>query len=175
MTTTTLTPALTAADLRTLRNADSVVFRFVTDRAPETTYGAPGTTVVCTKRHDPGDGFGCRELQVIIDLPTGSVTTYGRDDGPPTSQATMAWWVFTSAKFNPPLVTALAMLRPGDLLIPQWVANNNNGHVRDAGLTTDEFKLRVQRPTKSGRHKVFEFLLDSRVLPPHSTARDIRY
>lgn len=158
--------ALTRDDIKALRNAASIVFRFNLDNDR---YGPIGSFVEANIEHDPGDGFGKRELRKSIPINPAHVTNYS-DRG----EAKGACEVFTSARYVPQLATLFTLLKPGDELHPRWTAGNDTDVVRERGVTIDEFAVRVRRPGKAGKAS-FEFLLHCQVTTPHSQSRNIRW
>lgn len=166
---------LTRDDIKTLRNADSIVFRTSTvsrDRG----YPEYETFADCTKRHNPGDGFGERELSAKVAVQQTVATVYSSDGwGSSRVELSGASWVFTSAQYRDTLQTALSLLKPGDSLCVKYVANNNNGHMRDAGLTCDAIELIVYRKAAGDKLRRFTFALDTVVLTPHNLCRNLRF
>jgi hypothetical protein len=164
-TTTTTTTGITREELKALRGADTIVFRWNTElRGAD--YGPIGSSICATLSHDPGDGFGKRELSVSVPAVTPVVIDYGNNGTPAGACA-----VFSSAKFCPELVTALQFARTGDLLVPEYVCSNNSETLRDAGLHMDETKLRVRRGGKT-----YTFMLHAVCIPARSNSiRDVAF
>lgn len=156
--------ALTAVDIKALRGADSLCFFHQRNGV---------TDVNLTKKHDPNDGFGTRELHTRVPLAPAQVTDYGQTrHGAPIATAN---WVFTSPKFTPELQTAFRLLKAGDVLRPCWTAANNNPNVTDAHLVNDEFRLLIQRPMKDGRFHVMTFLIDTSVTTEFNLMRNVSW
>ena len=167
------TAALTREQLKALKNADSIVFRFHSEDSPHVTdRELPATWIEAIKTINPGDGFGERDRRV--EIPTGQALLHSYNQG----VIQYASWVFLHTDRSHPLGTLIhGFLRAGDRLQPEFVAGNNNDHVRDAGLTVDEVHLRVERGPLDDPSKVkrFRFMLDTCVYPPHSLARNIHF
>lgn len=178
MTTTTAPDrvgTLTADDLAALRHADDVVFHvvkgesyvFVTIDGP-----ASGTAGVYTAREqrlfpntrDVLIGGRGRRIDTAA-----SVVGYGDDsDGRRWSLSTFPG-ATCSALLSAPTVnktwrTVVGLLRTGDRIVPEWLADNNSENVRRAGMHTDELTLRVQR----GDREDMYFPLMHRVGPDDS-------
>lgn len=152
---------LSRDDLKALRSADdSVSFywlhEFPTDK--------PRSIVVARKRHNPGDGFNERTLNRTIVLNDPVFTIYERNGDSGRSRPLSCFWSVMTPKFHAEWRTVVDLLREGDELIPEWVGGNSNENIRKAGLTKDEFKLRVRRRSGKG-DKVMTFFMDDCVTP----------
>jgi hypothetical protein len=145
--------ALTAENLKALRGADSVWFKH------ETACGDK-TYVAATKRFDPKDGFGERDLTAYVPA-TPKFTLYDRNGSSGRRAApTTAFYSAASAKFHPEWTTAAKLLKAGDRLVLHWTTDSNK-RVVAAGLTLVEFRLEVRRATAKGREEHLCFHLGS--------------
>lgn len=149
-------PTLTADEIKALRRADSIVFRFEKDDY---------CRIDATIEYDPGDGFGKRDLQRTIHIREAQTTNYVESDSPGVNrEITHACWVFSAARFHPQLVTMFSLLRPGDQIRPHFVAGDHNGHVAEAGLRSDTINVLVHRRARKSE-KVLTFRLDTTTYP----------
>jgi hypothetical protein len=184
MTTDLTTSGLTREHLKVLRNADTIVARYYAEdfKYHDGTEALPRTLFDCTKEVDPGDGFGKRALRTEVPIEPARLTVYRPDssaDGPvandrrPLSHA--LWILHPKWNDNPAHALVHSILRVGDRVSPEWVCNNNNDHVRNAGLTVDEFRIVITRgPVDDTRKcKRITLLLDMCVYPPGSDARNV--
>lgn len=152
---------LTAENIKALRNADSVSFHHLNpnvDRINETT--GP-TYVQASKRVDPKDGFGTREIEVEIPAEV-KWTIYERNGNSGRTTPSRAFMSIQSCQFAPEWVTFAQLLKTGDRLVLHWTRNGSD-FLRDAGLVVTEFRIEVRRSTKAGKEQRLVFLLDTRV------------
>lgn len=153
--------ALTTAEIKAMRNAEHVVFHHE---------HRPGEHLakdyaIARKEHDPGDGFGRRELEVRIPIAGSRFEAYSLD-----GDGDIVWASGVGRKYSPEWATVLGLLRVGDELIARWVLGNNSDTLKAAGLSHDEFKLTIVRTTKTGSRQM-TFWLDDIITPEHSSAR----
>lgn len=136
---------LSNVELAALRHADSVVF----------SYRDGGHLIRATKDADSSSGFErSREIPV-----RGRITAYG----PPAEEFSWAVSWIGSARYSPEWQTIARLLRAGDRLELEWVADNNTQGLESLGLHQDELKLHVVRETRNGRARRTVFTLDTRV------------
>jgi hypothetical protein len=159
---------LTSDDVKALKNADeAIVFRY--DASNNT------ATIEASKKLDPGDGYGAQTVTRTIAVTPGSQTVYGsKSDGPHSEMMVSASWVFLSPRFGRALRTFLDSLRSGDEVRMQFVANNNNDNLRNAGLTADEVHVEIVRGVPGPNQKRLHFLLGYTIYPPDSLGRNIK-
>ena len=53
--------------------------------------------------------------------------------------------------------TISQQIKEGDVVTLVWIADNNNNHVKNAGLHCDELRLKITRETRSGKTKHFVY------------------
>lgn len=163
--------ALTREELLALRHADDSVSFYWSEVGAES--GDSRSFAIARKRVNPGDGFPERTITSVIPLSEPIFTIYDQDGsnrGRPRSCYTSA----NCPRVNPEWQTILHFLRAGDVLIPEWIGGNTNELTRAAGLTYDEFRLRVQRPAANGRFRILTFILNHMVTKADSSARMIQ-
>ena len=76
-------------------------------------------------------------------------------------------------KYDPCWQTTIKHLKVGDSLTLRWTADNNTGTLIDAGLHCDTLELLVRRTSKTGKHFIFTYHIDTSICPDN-TARMIR-
>lgn len=106
------------------------------------------------------------------------ITTYKDERTHPADAVPRAVYVISSPMFNREWLTVAHFVKAGDTLLGHWYVGNDNGHVTDAGLTVDEFRLEVRRPrTRKGvtSHTVHEFLLGYQPTTVHNSARLVNW
>lgn len=175
MTDTSAPAALTREHLRALRSANSLVIRHY---QPDWQYAPDGLTEPLTvidarKEHDPGDGYGRRDLHVDVPMNGMTMQNYGK-----RGRALGFHWVFLYPHHDTPIGTLVhSVLRVGDRLSVKYLASNDSDNLRDAGLTKDEIFLIVERgpADEPSKCKRLTFMLDVRVYPPGSSARHIDF
>lgn len=142
------THPLTADELKALRKATGISFHYRDGKA----------FVGATIEHDPGDGFGRREIRREIPAQF-KATIYERDLSSGRTEPTSCFWSLISARVTPEWATLKSMLRTDDELILHWTGANNSEAVREAGFMVDEFRVEVRRwnkeRTKLQAHMVF--------------------
>lgn len=174
------TEGLTRDDLKAIRSADHwVSFHYAAEHDMHESYRPedrpPDTTLRLVKRHDPGDGFGQRELTVEIPCETASFTIYetGYDNPGPLRNA---YWPISSPFHCPEWATVTKLLKVGDRIRPHWRAGNNSDMTREVGITIDEFYLYVHRRKGKGEdQELLTFLLGVCPIKPHSAGRNIKW
>lgn len=145
---------LTKQELRALRNADDIVFRFFNGKH----------TIEPIRRADHSDtGF---EQRIEIEV-GGSVENL---DWHSTAVVTSGFEMVNASQFNKEMRTIVGFLKVGDVLELKWVANNNSENMVRAGLVADELRLEVRRGKK-----VFYFNLEYSITPANSLARLVRF
>lgn len=162
----TTTEPITSDQLKALRNARSVNFRY-----NATTHLVD---VRATREYDPKDGFGPRELAVEFPI-QGLINTYKNPTTNPKAQVVTAYWGLSYASIEDTWRTALHHVRVGDELIVRWaVAGGESEKLRTAGFTTVDFTLEVVRTTTKDR-KYMHFLLGYSIEPLDSPAPAVGY
>lgn len=155
--------ALTKEELKALRTAGDVVLR----------YHEGVGTLEANKRFDPKDGFGPRELKATVAVET--IFSLFADDGNGVDhdvQCRSAFAMVHSSGYSEEWQTIAHALRAGDMLTLHWIANNNGGVVRDAGLATDSVSLIVTRGDGQGKGRNrLKFAVDHSVALKYSTNR----
>lgn len=152
--------ALTRDQIKAMKNAEHVVFH------REHREGEPAKDyAIASRRHDPGDGFGERELIVTIPIAGSLFETYELP-----GDGDIAWASGVGRRYCAEWATVLEFLRVGDELIARFVLGNNSETLKDAGLSHDEFKVEIVRTGKTGSRR-FTFWLDDIIAPTHSSAR----
>ncbi len=183
-------PALTTEDIRALKTADRIVFQYwkgrsilraIRDRSDYAdgerqapVYTAAEQRLFPDTSH-PGDGR-CRDI-------TTDVSMYGY-----TPDGFQSWNLHSNPEALASYVilspgsgwlTVVNFLRAGDRVTLEWIADNNNDYLRDAGLHQDELRLSVARGDTSDpkKHKPVagKFLIDKRVCPDNSARMIHRY
>lgn len=179
--TTTTTTGLTADNVRAMRATDEwVSFHYVADQSGE---GGPLTTMTLTKRTPDTDGFGEGTAKRVVVLSGFRGTDYGDDDGRHGGAASdnhsrrivSAYASVSCPSVSMEWATIARFVRAGDRLSFIVVAGNNNDHVRNAGLTHDEYWLHVTRETASGKRTTSVFSIGDLICPPHSITRGIKF
>lgn len=165
---------LTPHDLRAIRHADHLVFRYNTPRQGG---GERENWLECglDARHSP-TGFG-QAHAVALDEP--SIAVYDdrrRDDGHSHPLDGLALkdasgCVLIYPSYEPAHQTWIRALRAGDSLTVRFVIGNNNDYLYDAGLSHDEAWLIVRRP--GAKHEGRYYLQDC-ISPVFSTCRMIQ-
>lgn len=162
---TTIDQGITAEQLKALRNADTIVFRY----SPE------ATTIEAVRSVDPSDGYGERDLRVSIPVEDAVVTNYACQnpvDGSLFRTVSSAAWVLGASQYNATVSTFLRqILRKGDRIRPVFVAGNDSAAVRDAKLTVDELHVNLDR----GQGRALTFSLDHWVGRPLAASRAISF
>lgn len=162
---------LSAKDLRALREADRVLFRWYFGRTQDEPEQVSGIRASKTIEGDPWKN------EVTYEVPVPSqLHQYGEHIDRPSASA----WI-GSAQYHPEWQTiARAILKVGYRLSLLWLRGNNTPALKKAGMVTDELALRVLRgddPRDDGAlHKcldVLTFRIDSQT-GPDNTARMIR-
>lgn len=159
--------ALLREQLKAIRNADSAVFRW--EEQGGNRYEVTGTLVL-SKQVKRTDGFGEDELRV--EIPTRVIVSnygvrdYEEEADYSLTRAVAGTWVLLSTQVTPEWATMARFLKPGDVLVQEWVVDNRNLLLKRAGLTAHELKIRVERPEKDDRIKVYTFMLDATVCQP---------
>lgn len=168
-----MTFGLTAENLKTLRNADDIVFRY--NNVPGEDAGS--TVIECIKDVDPGDGFGERDIRVQIEVAGTRIHNYTAspwgDDKPQRREVASMDWVLLSVRYNDEWRTIVQhILRTNDHVWVELSVSNDSENLRRAGLTCDELALIVER--KAGdKVKSFSFKLAHSIYPMHSTGRPV--
>lgn len=155
---TELSPVLDKDDVKAIRNADTICFRYANGTA----------TVECIKKDR--DEFGEKERRRDITVLGTVFNGYDEDMGRARGQSfTSAFVHFGSAQYHEGWRTIAQMLRTGDQLRLEFRTDDaTNGYVKDAKLHADLLYLRVERAGK----RMF-FLLDVSVCPDN-TARMVQ-
>jgi hypothetical protein len=168
---------LTPHDLRAIRHADHLVFRY---NSPRSSGGQRGNWLECglDARHSP-TGFD-QAHAVVLGEPR--ITVYDDRRGEPgdTSRSHPldgvaledAWGcVSVYPRYEPAHQTWIRTLRTGDELAVRFVIGNNNDYLRRAGLSFDEAWLVIRRP--GAKHEA-RYYLDACISPVFSTCRMIQ-
>lgn len=130
---TTPEPAvLTAQDIRALKHADALCF--------DHTGTGEGQIRAIMRAENSSTGF---EQTHTIRAYLSTVNNYGPDD--PVNGWT-AFHMFTSAKYDTVAQTLIRHMRTGGQFTLDWVRDNNNDILRDAGLHQDELRMRIAPP-----------------------------
>jgi hypothetical protein len=157
---------ITSDQLKALRNARSVTFHY-----DKNTHLA---TVRATREHDPGDGFGTRDISIEFPV-QGLVSTLLNPSPIKGAKVTDAFWALSYASVEDTWRTALYYLRPGDELSVCWeVGGQVFDRLKDAGFTTVSFTLVVYRMTTKGS-RCMHFLIASTVEPVDAVSPSVRY
>jgi hypothetical protein len=157
---------ITSDQLKALRNARSVTFHY-----DKNTHLA---TVRATREHDPGDGFGPRDISIEFPV-QGLVSTLLNPLAIKGAKVTDAFWALSYASVEDTWRTALHHLRPGDELAVRWeVGGQVFDRLKDAGFTTVSFTLEVTRTSTKGR-KYMVFLIAYAVERLDATSPSVRY
>jgi hypothetical protein len=103
-----------------------------------------------------------------------AITAYSRDENIEWTHAgseplAAAFAMIHSASVSDRWKTIVRLLRAGDRVTLSWVANNNNGYVKEAGLYRDELRMRIDRD----KSEPLVFLVEVSVCPDNS-ARMVR-
>lgn len=138
--------ALTRADVLALRNAETLSFCSNRD----------GNYIRATKQHDPGDGYGKRELAQNVRCGPPSVENHNTSDADGDSFGSTV-----RCHYNPVVQTFLHFLRAGDVLMAKFTLGNDTERMKERGFTRDDLAVQVQRGDK-----LFEFILDTMVTEP---------
>jgi hypothetical protein len=168
-----MTFGLTAENLKALRNADDIVFRYRNVPGEDTR----STFIECIKDTDPGDGFGRRDIRVQIEVAGTRIRNFTAspwgDDKPQRREVASMDWVLSSTQHNDEWRTIVHhFLRKDDHLWVELFVSNDSENLRKAGLSCDELALIVER--KAGNKiKTFSFKLDHSIYPTHSTGRHV--
>lgn len=184
MTETLTTTGLTRWHLKVLRNANTIAVRHHGEgfKRPEEGEVLPRTWLDCTHTHDPGDGFGKRDMHADVECEPARFQVFTQQsagEGPVANSRTpidyAVWLLHPTCNDDPANTLVHHVLRVGDRVTPFFRCNNNSETVRDAGLTVDEFFFEIVRgpvdePSKCKRLTV---MLDSVVLRPTSAARNV--
>lgn len=168
-----MTNALTAENMKTLRNAEDIVFRYNSVPGEDA-----GTTVIeCIKRTDPGDGFGDRDIRVQIEVAGTRIRNYTGSpwagENAQRQEVASMNWVLGTAQYNDVWRTIVQhILRTNDHVWLELLVSNNSETLRSAGLAHDELQLMVERKTGE-RVKTFTFKLTDAIYPIHAGARPV--
>lgn len=137
---TTATPVethvLTTQDIRALKHADSICF--------DHTREGFGQIRAIVRAENSSTGF---EQTHTIRAFVSSLDRYGPD------RLENGWTAFhmeSSAKYSPVAQTLIRHMRAGGQFTLNWVRDNNNDILRDAGLHQDELRMRIAPP--NGKH-----------------------
>jgi hypothetical protein len=148
-TTTTTDLALSAENLKALRNADNICFQMQEDRA----------FITARKTLDPKDGFGAREISVEVPADY-RVRAYMSDGTSIQSDPVDAFTSVASAKHDGRWLTAVKTLKVGDRLLLRW-EHDTHQNLRETGFVVTNFTLEVIRTVgKDGREQRLHYLLD---------------
>jgi hypothetical protein len=152
--------ALTALDLKALKQADSVSFHFVNERS----------TIVAHKDRDRDQPFSQdqrHEIEVGVGFTAYKGFHTSRRDG-----ITSCFAMINASRFNETWTTVRDLLRVGDELVLEWIADNNSEVINKAQLHSDELCLIVKRRVGE-KTKRMVFHVDHSI-GPNNTARMIR-
>lgn len=151
---------LTRDEIKAMKHASTVAFHHQHRPGEE-----PRDYAIASRDHDPGDGFGSRELRVEIPIHACRFQPYSLD-----GEGDIVWATGVCRRYVPEWHTFADMLRPGDDIVALFVLGNNSETLKSAGLSHDEFKLEIIRTTKSGSRSM-TFWIDDIIVPEHSSAR----
>jgi hypothetical protein len=151
---------LTAENIKTLRNADDLVFRFHAEGHAE-----PGTWVEAIKRIDFDDGFGPVDRRISIELPGTLIENYTGHSWVGESvrrEVKAASWVFPIRFHGPGFTLVKHILKPGDRMRPVFVVGNDSETLNKANLTRDELRVEIERGPydQPGKCKTLSIMLD---------------
>jgi hypothetical protein len=104
---------------------------------------------------------------------TTQTSWYWNTDHDSWSQAPECFYMSHSAKYDHALQTVIASLRVGETLRLNWTADNNNDHVREAGLHVDQLELVVALPEREGTPRRFRTYRITTAVCADNTARMI--
>jgi hypothetical protein len=164
--------SLTAHDLRAIRHADRLVFRYNTPRYHG---GQRESWLECTLEAGHSTTGFDQVHAVALDPPI--IDVY---DGQPSGEAGhplagvqpggACGCASVYPRCSPEQQTWIRALRSGDCLTVRFLVGNNNGYLRAARLSWDEAWLLVRRP--GAKHEA-RYYLDGRISPTFSTCRMI--
>jgi hypothetical protein len=164
--------ALTHDDLLALRNANDSVSFYWGDAMLDYGQGFGGRSFAIARKRSASSIYGTTDRVIILSDPIFAIYDAGGCTGgrAPRSCYTSA----SSPRVNPEWQTVVGLLRVGDVLIPEWIGGNTNELTRAAGLTYDEFRLRVRRPLTGDRFRHLTFILNHMVTQANSSSRMIQ-
>lgn len=171
---------LTAQDIRTLRDADKIVFDHIGKERNPTGMGQIRATVPVKARGHAAEVEYKLVVGTYIEAPrsfkSGADNDPGTDVDMVEDDITCFEMIHTPG-YSEPWKTVLALLRPGDVVFLKWYRGNSNGYTEDAGLVRDEVSFQIHRPRgkpESGLAPTrLTFLLRVSVCKPNS-ARLVR-
>ena len=138
---------LTTPHLRSMRAADSIVFRW------HSTFATMDVNEVL--KHGISETFASTAVTI------GMMTTVHRKPFP-GAQISEARTVITYARHHPEWQTVLSCLQRGDRLVAHWTVGDTIDALPDEFIGT-EFRLMAYSPRKDGSFRVRTFLLDAKV------------
>lgn len=176
MTETVTAVELSADDLRALRTADTVSFHYYDGRGyiqltiNDSANDARILSATEQRAFPQGVDMSAARRR-IIDVST-DMHGYGSDGwsswNASTEPRAAGFAMVSSAQYSEVWRTLASILRKGDRLTLQWVADNNTDNIRSANLHSDHLKLSVQR----GETRLTFNLMTS--VCPDNSARMIR-
>ena len=156
---------LTQAELRALKNADTICFDYID--------GEHGIRAIKKAKNSP-DGF---EQTVYIPC-EGEIQNFsnhswlGREVE--KRQVVKCFASVNWPQMSLRWITVTKHLRKDDKLVLCWEAGSRSQILEEAGLTTDRLFLKVLRTSKSGKWLYSEYYIDDRTTSDNSPARMCR-
>jgi len=175
--------ALTADDIAAFKLADSVTFHHYEGRSfirahLDNTSGERIFTAREQRLFQSERDSNDRHREITCD-----VTMYGYSQNGfeswnlESAPGASAFHYGFAAKYDKPWQTIAGLLRAGDRLRLEWVADNNNDNVRGVGFHCDELRLIVVRTNKrtDASHDTMTFRIVTQVGPDNSARLIRRY
>ena len=153
---------LTTAEVKALRNADSVLFSF-------------GADPMRTNKHYIGaikrgkDEFGEVDRTLVIPV-AGYFRNYATTGQGGVGEPKSAFASIHSARFDHAWMTVAETVRVGDDITLHWILSNNTETLKEAGLAHDYLKLQIRRDSRR-KPWPLTFKVDDRITPYYSSAR----
>lgn len=169
---------LTSEDIAALRAADNVTFHHLRKsdgphsiRAYLRAYGEPPIYTARQQRLFP-ESFASYERMrsIAVESQASGYSTSGMGEWSTSYGAETDVRAFASVStINPSIRTMLGLLRAGDVITLEWVADNNTDALRDAGMHSDFLRLHV----RGAKGRDLSFYVSGSV-GPDNTARMVR-
>lgn len=165
MTETATVTGLNKVDIQALRQADRISFHRHNGES----------SVVCTKEMRRAGPFEERERKHEIPCQD-TIRAYNGPDGDyQDARAAQCFEMIHSAQVSETWRTIAGLVRAGDEIELEWIANDANGYLKSATsegrqLYHDKLYLHIRR----GGRRALSFYLDDSICP-NNTARMIRY
>jgi len=131
---TEIKTGITKEELQAIKKADRIVFRINQD----------GNSVAWAAKNNPksNEPFEEYDFRFDIQVAKAKVTDYSKSD-------VMSPNEFSCIVERDALELLKHIVRAGDTLQGHWMLANNNEHVKDSGLTTNEFRVIIKKKTKN--------------------------